>query len=65
MKDSENKKLERIQEIDRKIHQLDTEINVLAESFALLIQGKEARRVALFDELRRRLNGEGETSDKD
>lgn len=30
MKDSENKKLERIQEIDRKIHQLDTEINVLA-----------------------------------
>ena len=65
MKDSENKKLERIQEIDRKIHQLDTEINVLAESFALLIQCKEARRVALFDELRRTLNGEGETSDKD
>ena len=65
MKDSENKKLERIQEIDRKIHQLDTEINVLAESFALLIQGKEARRGALFDELRRTLNGEGETSDKD
>lgn len=65
MKDSENIKLERIQEIDRKIHQLDTEINVLEESFALLIQGKEARRVALFDELRRTLNGEGETNDKD
>lgn len=47
MKDSENKKLERIQEIDRKIHQLDTEIDVLAESFALLIQGKKARREAL------------------
>lgn len=65
MKDSENKKLERIQEIDRKIQQLDTEINVLAESYALLIQGKEARRIALLDELRRAVNGEGETDDKD
>jgi hypothetical protein len=65
MKDSKNKKLERIQEIDRKIQQLDTEINVLAESYALLIQGKEARRIALLDELRRSVNGEGETDDKD
>ena len=65
MKDSENKKLERIQEIDRKIHQLDTEIDVLAESFALLIQGKKARREALSDELRKVVNGEGETNDKD
>lgn len=65
MKDSKNKKLERIQEIDRKIQQLDTEINVLAESYALLIQGKEARRIALLDELRRAVNGEGETDDKD
>lgn len=64
MKDSENKKLERIQEIDRKIHQLDTEIDVLAESFALLIQGKKARREAL-SELRKVVNGEGETNDKD
>ena len=65
MKDSENKKLERIQEIDWKIHQLDTEIDVLAESFALLIQGKKARREALSDELRKVVNGEGETNDKD
>ena len=65
MKDSENKKLERIQEIDRKIHQLDTEIDVLAESFALLIQGKKARREALSDELRKVVNGEGETNEKD
>lgn len=65
MKDNENKKLERIQKIDRKIQQLDTEINVLAESYALLIHGKEARRIALLDELRRAVNGEGETNDKD
>ena len=43
MKDSENKKLERIQEIDR----------------------KKARREALSDELRKVVNGEGETNDKD
>lgn len=64
MKDSENKKLERIQEIDRKIQQLDTEIDVLAESFALLIQGKKARREALLDELRKAVNREGEPDDK-
>lgn len=58
MKDSEIKKLERIQEIDRKIHKLDTEIDVLVESFALLIQGKKARREALSDELRRVIAGE-------
>lgn len=60
MKDSENKKLERIQKIDRMIHQLDTEIDVLAESFALLIQGKRARREALSDELRKVIAGEEE-----
>jgi hypothetical protein len=38
---------------------------VLAESFALLIQGKKARREALSDELRKVVNGEGETNDKD
>lgn len=60
MKDSEIKKLERIREIDRKIHKLDTEIDVLAESFALLIQGKRARREALSDELRKVIAGEEE-----